>query len=188
MNEEHLRICASPEWAQYVESELLPWALNGLDLGTDVLEVGPGPGLTTDVLRRRVPHLTAVEVDAGLASELSARLAGTNVKVVQADGTRMPFPAGRFTAVTLFTMLHHVPSVTLQDELLTELRRVLRPGGLLVGTDSIETPERRDLHADDVYVPVDPGGWQDRLLAAGLVSAAVDVTGDRFRFRAHAPA
>jgi hypothetical protein len=55
MNEAHLRICASPEWAAYVESELLPWALDGQDLGDDVLEVGPGPGLTTDVLRRRVP-------------------------------------------------------------------------------------------------------------------------------------
>ena len=61
MNEAHLRICASPEWAAYVESEFLPWALQQADLGDEVLEVGPGPGLTTDVLRRQVPRLTAVE-------------------------------------------------------------------------------------------------------------------------------
>ena len=27
MNEAHLRICASPEWAAFVQSELLPWVL-----------------------------------------------------------------------------------------------------------------------------------------------------------------
>ena len=51
MNTDHLRICSSPEWAQYVRDELVPWALAGDELGDDVLEVGPGPGLTTDVLR-----------------------------------------------------------------------------------------------------------------------------------------
>jgi hypothetical protein len=53
MNEAHLRICASPEWAAYVEPELLPWALQEAGLGDEVLEVGPGPGLTTDVLPRQ---------------------------------------------------------------------------------------------------------------------------------------
>src|SRR5277367_4755859 len=65
MNEAHLRICASPEWAAFVESELLPWVLAEADLGDEVLEVGPGPGLTTDVLRRQVPRLTAVRSMSG---------------------------------------------------------------------------------------------------------------------------
>src|ERR1700678_2324893 len=68
MNEEHLRICSSAEWAEYVERDLLPWALGDRNLGDDVLEVGPGPGLTTDVLRQRVTKLTAVEVDPQLAA------------------------------------------------------------------------------------------------------------------------
>ena len=74
MNQEHLRICSSPEWASYVETVLLPWALGTGDLGDDVVEIGPGPGLTTDVLRRSVARLTAVEIDADLA----AALAGAN--------------------------------------------------------------------------------------------------------------
>ena len=44
MNEAHLRICASPEWAAFVESDLLPWVLREQDLGDEVLEVGPGRG------------------------------------------------------------------------------------------------------------------------------------------------
>jgi hypothetical protein len=53
VNEAHLAICSSPEWARLVEEELLPWVLEGHDLGDELLEVGAGPGLTTDVLRRR---------------------------------------------------------------------------------------------------------------------------------------
>src|ERR1700689_1001270 len=41
MNEEHTKICSSAEWAEYVERDLLPWALGVRNLGDDVLEVGP---------------------------------------------------------------------------------------------------------------------------------------------------
>src|ERR1039457_248023 len=98
MNEAHLALWSSPEWAGLVEDELLPWVLEGHDLGDDLLEVGAGPGLTTDVLRRHAAHVTAVELDVGLADQLAARLAGTNVEVVAADATRLPFPSGSFSA------------------------------------------------------------------------------------------
>src|ERR1051326_8170700 len=110
MNAEHLRLCASAEWAATVQTEILPWALHGRDLGDDVLELGPGPGLTTSVLSRMVSKLTAVEVDAGLAEALASRMAGSNVEVVHADGAAMPFEDARFSGAVCFTMLHHVPS------------------------------------------------------------------------------
>jgi 16S rRNA A1518/A1519 N6-dimethyltransferase RsmA/KsgA/DIM1 with predicted DNA glycosylase/AP lyase activity len=52
-----------------LEADLLPWIDSAGDLGDDILEVGPGPGLTTDLLRRRVGKLTAVEVDPILAAQ-----------------------------------------------------------------------------------------------------------------------
>ena len=45
MNETHLQFLASPEWAKMLETDLLPWILEAGDLGDDVLEIGPGPGL-----------------------------------------------------------------------------------------------------------------------------------------------
>jgi protein-L-isoaspartate O-methyltransferase len=97
VNSEHLRLCSSPEWAAYVADDLLPWVLADHRLGDELLEVGPGPGLTTDILRRHAGHVTAAELDADLAGQLGARLAGTNVEVVNADATRLPFPAARFS-------------------------------------------------------------------------------------------
>ena len=197
MNQRHLEFCASPEWADIVENEMLPWAVGDLDLGDDVLEVGSGPGLTTDVLRRRVPRLTAVEIDPELARSLTERLRGSNVQVVQADATRLPLQSGRFSAATSFAMLHHVPSRLLQDRLLAELCRILRPGGLLLGTDAVDTGELDEFHRGDTYVPCDPDDMPARLRAAGFLDARVELgelrpsrppwSRKRFRFSATAP-
>jgi SAM-dependent methyltransferase len=129
-----------------------------------------------------VPRLAAVEIDESLA----VALAGTNVTVLRGNGTELPFRAGRFSAVTLFTMLHHVPSAALQDRRLAQARRVLRPGALIAGTDGLDTPQRREVHEGDVFVPVDPSGLPGRLITAGFAEPVVEVTGDRIRFAARA--
>jgi hypothetical protein len=72
MNQKHLELCSSAEWAEAVERWIIPWVLDSVDLGDDVLEVGPGPGLTTDIIRHRVKQLTAVEIHPDLASSLKA--------------------------------------------------------------------------------------------------------------------
>ena len=112
----------------------------------DVLELGSGPGLTTDVLRGRTARLTAVEIDPRLAS-LQERMKNTNVEVVEADATAMPFPDGSL-AVLSFTMLHHVPSVTLQDRLLAEawrccVREAYSRDGHCTGRSLAAGPHRR---------------------------------------------
>ena len=43
------------------------------DLGSHVLEIGPGPGLTTDLLVEHMDCLTAVELDSELARALADR-------------------------------------------------------------------------------------------------------------------
>jgi SAM-dependent methyltransferase len=184
MNAEHLKLCSSAEWADAVQRWILPWVLDGVTLGPDVLEVGPGPGLTTDVLRERVPRLTAVEIDPELAGALAERLAGTNVDVVKADATDTGLESGRFSAAVCLTMLHHVPTAEGQDALFAEVHRLLRPGGVLAGEDSLDSPEFRDLHRGDTCVPVGPDGLAARLTAAGFVGVRVDTNEYAVRFQA----
>ncbi|CPZ32932.1 methyltransferase [Mycobacteroides abscessus] len=45
-------------WARKTESQLLPWALQGVELGADTLEIGPGYGANLRVLTNRTPQLT----------------------------------------------------------------------------------------------------------------------------------
>ncbi len=188
MNELHLQFLSSPAWADMVESELGPWLADMPELAGDVLEVGPGPGLTTDLLRRRADTVTAVELDETLGRALAARLAGTNVIVVVADATSTGMPDNRFSAATSFTMLHHVPSPEIQDRLFAEVCRLLRPGGMFVGIDSVDDEMLRAGHVDDVFVPVDPLTLPGRLEAAGFTDVEVRCADLRVRFTARKPA
>jgi ubiquinone/menaquinone biosynthesis C-methylase UbiE len=184
MNRAHALICSSGWWARTVERELLPWGLAGVDLGEEVLEVGPGYGATTRVLARRAGELTVLELDPGYCERLR-RVLPTRVNVAQGDATRMPFADGSFSAVVCFTMLHHVPSVELQDRLLAEVTRVLRDGGVFAGTDSVGSGQIfRLLHLRDTLVPVPPDGLPTRLEGAGLSEPSVKRGGRSFRFRA----
>lgn len=186
MNRVHHWICNSRHWRKTIEGRV-PWVVGNAELGPDVLEVGPGPGLTTDLLRFRTKHLTALELDGGLAQKLSSRLRGTNVEVVRGDATEMPFPDRQFTGAVSFTMLHHVPSPELQDKLLREVRRVLRPGGVFVGSDSLQGLVMRLIHIGDTLVPVDPETFGTRLEAAGFEFFGVEKNSGAFRFHARRP-
>lgn len=120
------------------------------DLGDDVLEVGAGPGLTTDVMRLRVPKLTAIEIDHALAEKLRKRLEGTNVTVVEADATQLPLEDQRFSTATNFT------------------------SDLIIGTDVVPSDTLDEFHEGDVYVTCDPEEMPDRLKAAGFVDVRVE--------------
>lgn len=128
--------------------------------------------------------MTAIELDPELVGSLSNRLAGANVEVVEADATAMPFEPPRFTGPMTFTMLHHVPTAELQDQLFSEILRVLRPGGLLVASDSVASEDLAALHTDDIYNPVDPSTLCDRLTAIGF--AVIKVESNTLGWRCHA--
>ena len=187
MNRFHRWYCRSDHWAEVVQGKLIPWVLRDVVPGDDVLEIGPGPGLTTDRLRSLAPRLTAIEVDERAAQALRRRMAGTNVEVVTDDATAMPFEDGRFSAALSFTMLHHVPSPELQDSLLREVRRVLRAGGVFAGSDSTTSAMFRFAHAFDTMVLVDPDDFEERLLRAGFADTKVQIGKGAFRFRAVRP-
>ncbi len=184
MNLVHHWICRSAWWRSTLQDQILPWALGDTDLGSSVLEIGPGFGMATDVLRRRVPRVVGVEIDPHLARALAERLAGTNAAILQGDGTALPFPDASFTGAVCFTMLHHVPSPKLQDRLLAEVRRVLKPGSVFAGSDSTMSRAMRLLHWFDTLVPIDPETFPARLEAAGFTRIKVDAQPRAFRFRA----
>lgn len=156
MNENHRKLCSSLEWADYLRDEVLPALDDLVEWGGELLELGPGPGAATAWLCRRVKRVVALEVDAGAADRLAQRYPGSNVDVAVGDGTSLCYSDASFDSVATFTMLHHVPTLTLQNKLLTEAFRVLKPGGVLVGSDSLASNGLHDFHADDTYNPIDP--------------------------------
>jgi len=102
MNENHKR-CGSEGWRALVRHTILPWALADVDLGEDVLEVGPGYGATTDVLAESAPTLTAVEIDDELAAMLTNRFAGNRSVVIDPELLPERLEAAGFDAVDVRT-------------------------------------------------------------------------------------
>jgi SAM-dependent methyltransferase len=100
MNRIHRRICRSDKWADQMRSQVLPWACEGIRLDGDVLEIGPGYGVTTHWLLERGAKLTAVEVDPGLAVDLRSEF-GERVDIRTGDGAELPFADSALCTPTL---------------------------------------------------------------------------------------
>ena len=170
MNENHAKLMPSPEWAAHIQDEVLPVATAGVDLSGELLELGPGPGAATEWLRHRVRRLVAVEHEPDAAALLASRFAGvgSNVEVASGDASALAYPDGSFDTVATFTMLHHVPTRALQDRVLAEAFRVLRPGGVFLGSDSLASDGLHQFHEGDTYNPVEPAAFLTRLQTTGF--------------------
>lgn len=189
MNAIHNRFCSSRWWSRRVEDKVLPWGLDGLELGDDVLEVGPGFGATTRQLARKLGtgRLTALELEEDYCRSLRGEL-GDAVQVIQGNATTLPFADSRFSAVLCFAVLHHIPRREQQDRMFAETARVLKPGGVFAGTDSVGMGWLFKLiHVGDTLLPTDPDELPQRLRNAGLSRPLIDRVGGSFRFRAHKP-
>lgn len=156
--------------------------LRDVDLGSRTLEIGPGYGANLRVLAGKTA-LTAVEIDEPMASRLQ-RQYGSRARIIRGDGTRTGLGDSEFSSVVCFTMLHHVPTPGLQDQMFAEAFRVLEPGGTFAGSDGVPSLAMRLAHIRDTYNPVDPEMLPDRLRSAGFGDVEVEVKGGEQRWRA----
>ena len=187
MNPDHEKLCGSPEWAAHLQAEILPVVTAGVSLGKDMLEIGPGPGAATAWLQERVACLTVLEAGEAAAARLAERYPGGNITVDIGDATQMPYDDESFDSVGSFTMLHHVPTAAAQYQILAEALRVLRPGGLLAGSDSLASNHLHCFHHDDTYNPAEPATLLVWLRALGFTPITITV-GDVLMFTACKPA
>jgi ubiquinone/menaquinone biosynthesis C-methylase UbiE len=116
----------------------------------DCLEVGAGTGLNLDHWPAAVDRLVLTEPDPYMAVRLRGRLAetGREAEVVEAPGERLPFEDDSFDTAAVTLVLCTVPDV---PATLSEIGRVLRPGGRLLFLEHVR--------ADDPKL----ARWQDRL-------------------------
>jgi len=107
--------------------------------GTDLLDVGCGPGTITVDLARRVAPGRVVGIDAAGPVVAEARRAADaagrgDVVFEVADLFALPYADGSFDVVHAHQVLQHVADPV---GALVEMRRVCRPGGLVAARDSV---------------------------------------------------
>ncbi len=108
--------------------------------GLDVLDVASGEGYGAALLAQVARSVVGVEVAEDTVAHARAAYDAPGLSFLHGDARRIPCPDQSFDAVVSFETLEHFYE---HDEFMAEVRRVLRPGGLLI----ISSPER------DVYSP-----------------------------------
>jgi ubiquinone/menaquinone biosynthesis C-methylase UbiE len=184
MNAYETWFCGSWFWRWVTRRQLLPWILEGSELGEHVLELGAGPGAATEELRVRAARVTSLEYEHRFAARLGARVSGTNVSVIQGDAATLPFPDKTFSSAIAILMLHHLRSPELQDHALEEIRRVLRPGGVFLAFEIQDGWTHRVGHIGSTFVPLAADSAIARLSAAGFSHASIDLRRGGLRIRA----
>ena len=157
--EEHARRASSfgTQAAAYAEHRptypvaMVDWALESVRdaAGLAVLDLGAGTGKLTEVLHRMGLDVTAVEPDPAMLAQLRARLPG--VPALQGPAEAIPLPDDSVNAVLVGQALHWFDL----DRAVPEIRRVLRPGGVLVTAwngydDRVPWVARMSAEADSV--------------------------------------
>lgn len=183
MNRLHRWYCRSDHWRRTVAHDLLDWTVDGAPLGEHLLELGAGHGTATTHLATRVSRLTAIDVElAALDSMRRGQLPGASA--VRASAVSLPFANSTFSSAATFMMLHHVEGRGRQRALLLEVLRVLRPGGVFVGCETLPTIGMHLFHLGDVFQPVEPNGLDTALHGAGFDDVHVATTGRYLRWSA----
>ncbi|MGH9691752.1 MAG: class I SAM-dependent methyltransferase [Candidatus Acidiferrales bacterium] len=104
-------------------------ALADLQPGSSILDVGCGTGRW--IRRYQELGFRATGTDATAAMLRLAREQGTVTSLVIGEASRLPFAGAKFDAVSDTTVVQHIPS-SLHAQVLSEMARVLRPGGRLI--------------------------------------------------------
>jgi SAM-dependent methyltransferase len=184
MNKFETWFCGSHFWRYVTRRQLLPWILEGSDLGEHVLELGAGPGAATEELRMRAARVTSLEYDHRFAARLGARVSNTNASVIQGDAASLPFSEKTFSSAIAILVLHHLRSGELQDRAFEEIHRVLRPGGVFLACEIQDGWLHRAGHIRSTFVPIAPASASARLIGAGFTRISLDLRRGGFRIRA----
>ena len=109
------------------------------DIEPPVLDIGTGKGFTATELARRGVPVSSVDISDELmrGAFLFAKAAGVDglIEYNIADANELPFDGEKFNLVVMVNALHHLEEF---NGVLSEISRVLKPGGRLLVTDFTE--------------------------------------------------
>ena len=146
---------APPFIGQLLDSDLRRWLQppdkvierSGIKPGMTVMELGCGSGAFTLFIAREVGKrgkVYAVDIQPAMIRQLERKLSKaesqgiTNIEIRQASAYELPFADATFDLVCMVTVLQEIPD---KGKALREIKRVLKPGGILAVTEFLPDPD-----------------------------------------------
>jgi SAM-dependent methyltransferase len=127
------RFFAAYDAWRYRQEGHIPACLDSVEwAGRQVLEIGLGQGAESEQIIRRGGHWSGLDLTDEAVRRVRARLELRDLphgEIKQGSVLSIPWPDQEFDIVFSHGVLHHVPEITTAA---AEIRRVLRPDGLLV--------------------------------------------------------
>jgi ubiquinone/menaquinone biosynthesis C-methylase UbiE len=115
----------SPYWGEHAARYRFAWPY--VD-GRAVLDIACGTGYGIGLLKENARFVVGVDVDLSAAKTARSEV-GKNSTVLLGDGLALPFADNSFDVITSFETLEHLHA---RQDFLLELKRVLRPEGMLL--------------------------------------------------------
>ncbi len=97
---------------------------------SDVLDVGCGGGLFTHALTEVGERVVGIDLDVDRVHQAKS----AQISLCVGDGTQLPFKDNAFDVVVWNDFMHHLPP-DMQLAFLSEAKRILRPGGMMIGSE-----------------------------------------------------
>ncbi len=149
-----------------------------------VLDLACGPGIVAEALAPFAGLLEGVDATPRMVELAAARLRAAgqrNAAFRVGAAERLPYPHSAFDLVVTRLSVHHFPD---PSAVLTEVRRVLRPGGRLVAADVVSSEDRDEalLHnalerlRDPTHERMLPASELRRAILAGGFEVAAEDT------------
>jgi len=105
-------------------------------IGQEVLDLACGEGYGSQILAEKALNVTGIDIDPEIILYATKKYRAGNLRFLEGNAESLPVTDQSVDVVVSFETLEHVPS---QDGMLAEIKRVLKPGGLLI----ISTPDRK---------------------------------------------
>jgi SAM-dependent methyltransferase len=138
-------------WYEHFHRYVFARELTG---GLKVLDAACGEGYGTALLAAGASFVTGVDISATAVEHATARYPSDKLEFIVADCLRLPFDDGEYDCVISFETLEHLED---HQELMTEFRRVLKPGGFLLLSSpdkavySDQQQNRNEFHLRELY-------------------------------------